>query len=180
MLENITCLDKYGPGYYHDHIVIIIIIVLIVIVVLVTMIVVVVADCCPAKDNVCCVGLLIAIFQHCPPLQSTLMDDVLTQVLPCVPVGKRCPGAYLVGDEKSASIQVLVAMLVQMIQVRMQSQCLHLAGCQCLLSLASPAANEAQQKHNVQFSTLHSRHHLLISFLECFEHKICLRLEVVH
>ena len=128
----------------------------------------------------CCVGLLIAIFQHCPPLQSTLMDDVLTQVLPCVPVGKRCPGGYLVGDEKSASIQVLVAMLVQMIQVCMQSQCLHLAGCHCLLSLASPAAKEAQQKHTVQSSKPHSKHHLLICFLECFEHKICLRVEVVY
>lgn len=68
--------------------------------------------------HVCCVGLLIAIFQHCPPLQNTLMEDVLTQVLPRVPVGKRCPRAYLVGDEKSASIQVIVAMLVQMVQVR--------------------------------------------------------------
>jgi len=54
-------------------------------------------------------------------LQNTLIEDILTQVLPCVPVGKRCPRAYLVGDEKSASIQVIVAMLVQMIQVRMQS-----------------------------------------------------------
>ncbi|KAL0029310.1 hypothetical protein WJX79_009424 [Trebouxia sp. C0005] len=66
-------------------------------------------------------GLLIAIFQHCPPLQNTLMEDVLTQVLPRVPVGKRCPRAYLVGDEKSASIQVIVAMLVQMVQA-----CVHL------------------------------------------------------
>ncbi|DBB01136.1 TPA: hypothetical protein ACH3X1_001027 [Trebouxia sp. C0004] len=65
-------------------------------------------------------GLLVAIFQHCPPLQNTLMEDVLTQVLPCVPVGKRCPRAYLVGDEKSASIQVIVAMLVQMIQACVQ------------------------------------------------------------
>ncbi|DBA96220.1 TPA: hypothetical protein ACH3X3_002417 [Trebouxia sp. C0006] len=65
-------------------------------------------------------GLLIAIFQHCPSLQSTLMEDVLTQVLPCVPVSKRCPRAYLVGDEKSASIQVVVAMLVQMIQACVQ------------------------------------------------------------
>ena len=81
----------------------------------------VIAECCPAKCNVRCAGLLIAIFQHCPALQNTLMEDVLTQVLPCVPVGKRCPRAYLVGDEKSASIQVVVAMLVQMIQVRMQS-----------------------------------------------------------
>ncbi len=89
--------------------------------------IVVTADCCPAKRNVCCAGLLIAIFQHCPSLQSTLMEDVLTQVLPCVPVSKRCPRAYLVGDEKSASIQVVVAMLVQMIQVRMQSA--RLASC---------------------------------------------------
>ncbi|KAA6428703.1 MAG: nipped-B -like [Trebouxia sp. A1-2] len=49
------------------------------------------------------------------------MEDVLTQVLPRVPVGKRCPRAYLVGDEKSASIQVIVAMLVQMVQA-----CVHL------------------------------------------------------
>ena len=45
------------------------------------------------------------------------MDEVLSQVLPCLPVGRRCPRAYLVGDDKSASIQVTVAMLVQMIQV---------------------------------------------------------------
>ena len=85
------------------------------------MIMMIVVAECACQKHVCCVGLLIAIFQHCPPLQSTLMEDVLTQVLPCVPVGKRCPRAYLVGDEKSASIQVVVAMLVQMIQVRMQS-----------------------------------------------------------
>ena len=46
-----------------------------------------------------------------------MMDEVLSQVLPCLPVGRRCPRAYLVGDDKSASIQVTVAMLVQMIQV---------------------------------------------------------------
>ncbi len=99
------------------------------------MIIVVVAECCPAKCNVCCVGLLIAIFQHCPPLQNTLMEDVLTQVLPCVPVGKRCPRAYLVGDEKSASIQVMVAMLVQMIQVCMQSAML----ASCWVSMSTVA-----------------------------------------
>lgn len=62
-------------------------------------------------------GLLVSIFQHCPQLQGTVMDEVLSQVLPCLPVGRRCPRAYLVGDDKSASIQVTVAMLVQMIQV---------------------------------------------------------------
>ena len=62
-------------------------------------------------------GLLVSIFQHCPQLQGTVMDEVLSQVLPCLPVGRRCPRAYLVGHDKSASIQVTVAMLVQMIQV---------------------------------------------------------------
>lgn len=68
-------------------------------------------------------GVLVAVFQHCPQLQSTLMEDVLAQVIPCLPVGKRCPRAYLVGDENSASIQVTVAMLVQMIQVCRLSAC---------------------------------------------------------
>ena len=68
-------------------------------------------------------GVLVAIFQHCPQLQSTLMEDMLAQVVPCLPVGKRCPRAYLVGDEHSASIQVTVGMLVQMIQVRRLSAC---------------------------------------------------------
>ena len=87
------------------------------------MIAFVIAECRPAKCDVCCAGLLVAIFQHCPPLQNSLMEEVLTQVLPCVPVGKRCPRAYLVGDEKSASIQVVVAMLVQMIQVCAYAVC---------------------------------------------------------
>ena len=56
-------------------------------------------------------------FQHSPQLQGAVMAEVLSQVLPCLPVGRRCPRAYLVGDDKSASIQVAVAMLVQMIQV---------------------------------------------------------------
>ena len=58
-----------------------------------------------------------SIFQHSPQLQGTVMDEVLSQVLPCLPVGRRCSRAYLVGDDKSASIQVTVAMLVQMVQV---------------------------------------------------------------
>lgn len=68
-------------------------------------------------------GLLVSIFQHCPQLQGTVMDEVLSQVLPCLPVGRRCPRAYLVGDDKSASIQVTVAMLVQMIQVPPHASC---------------------------------------------------------
>ena len=69
-------------------------------------------------------GLMVAIFQHCPQLQSTLMEEVLTQVLPCLPMGRRCPRTYMVGDDKSASVQVIVAMLVQMIQVSIAAACL--------------------------------------------------------
>ena len=58
-------------------------------------------------------------FQHSPQLQGAVMEEVLSQVLPCLPVGRRCPRAYLVGDNKSASIQVAVAMLVQMVQVKL-------------------------------------------------------------
>ena len=53
------------------------------------------------------------------------MEEVLTCVLPCLPVGKRCPRAYSVGDDKSSSIQVIVAMLVQMIQVLPTTAQLH-------------------------------------------------------
>ena len=67
--------------------------------------------------SVCHAGVVIVMFQQCPPLQSTLLEEVLTQVLPCLPVGKRCRRNYVIGDTKSASIQTVVAMLVQMIQV---------------------------------------------------------------
>lgn len=63
-------------------------------------------------------GLLTSVFQNSAQLQGQLLEEILTKVLPSLPMGKRCHRAYVVGDSSSAAIQVITAMLIQMIQVR--------------------------------------------------------------
>ena len=63
-------------------------------------------------------GLLTSVFQNSAQLQGQLLEEILTKVLPSLPMGKRCRRAYVVGDSSSAAIQVITAMLIQMTQVR--------------------------------------------------------------
>ena len=62
-------------------------------------------------------GLLVSVFQNSPQLQSQLLDEVVSKILPSLPSGKRWHKAYVVGSSRSASIHVITAMLVQMVQV---------------------------------------------------------------
>lgn len=72
-----------------------------------------------AQANQICgpAGLLVSMFQYSSQLQSHLLEEVVSKVLPSLPSAKRCHKAWVVGDSKSAVIQVITATLIQMVQV---------------------------------------------------------------
>ena len=78
----------------------------------------------PSALCVLCAGLLVSAFQHSSQLQSQLLEEIVSRVLPTLPGGKRWHRAYVVGSSRSASVQVITAMLVQMIQACFQRLCI--------------------------------------------------------
>lgn len=81
-----------------------------------------------------CAGLLVSVFQNSPQLQSQLLEEIVSRVLPSLPGGKRWHKAYVVGSSRSASVQVITAMLIQMIQVCSQILCLQGRPSTCMQS----------------------------------------------
>ena len=56
-------------------------------------------------------------FQHYPNQRSAILDDIMGLVLPNLPMGKRTQREFLCGDASQLRIQMLSALMLQLVQV---------------------------------------------------------------
>ena len=56
-------------------------------------------------------------FRHYPLQRSAVLDDILGLVLPNLPMGKRTQREFLCGDANQLRIQMLSALMLQLVQV---------------------------------------------------------------
>ena len=62
-------------------------------------------------------GLLVAGFRRLPGQRGVLMEEVLSSVLPNLPISKsRIPRAFVVGDSAATCIQMASALVLQLLQ----------------------------------------------------------------
>ncbi|KAK9829724.1 hypothetical protein WJX72_007528 [[Myrmecia] bisecta] len=63
------------------------------------------------------VGLLVSGFRHFGPQRQAVMDDILGSLLPNLPTGRRTPRSFVVGEDAGTCIQMVSALIIQMLQV---------------------------------------------------------------
>ena len=56
-------------------------------------------------------------FRHYPNQRSAILDDIMGLVLPNLPMGKRTQRDFLGGDASQLRIQMLSALMLQLVQV---------------------------------------------------------------
>ena len=56
-------------------------------------------------------------FRHYPAQRSAVLDDIMGSVLPNLPMGKRTQREFLCGDASQLRIQMLSALMLQLVQV---------------------------------------------------------------
>lgn len=61
--------------------------------------------------------LLVEGFRRYPAQRSALLDDIMGSVVPNLPMGKRTQREFLIGDTSQLRIQMVSALMLQLVQV---------------------------------------------------------------
>jgi hypothetical protein len=63
-------------------------------------------------------GLLVAGFKQIKGQRAALLDELMTTVVPNLPTAKRTLRSFIIGDASMSNIQMISALLLQLLQVR--------------------------------------------------------------
>jgi len=75
-----------------------------------------------------CAEVLVEGFRHYPAQRNAILDFIMGAVLPNLPMGKRTQREFLTGDASQLRIQMMSALMLQLVQVfgvflHTQAQC---------------------------------------------------------